>query len=101
MYLFGGIGPDKIYGDLWRYNLDNYYWEKIFESSDISPRYNFQYTTFYDDETDSFFLAIVGGIDETLIGLQDFYTINLTDDNFSIYEEPSLDENCIDRPLSG
>ena len=101
MYLFGGIGLGEIYGDLWRYNIALLYWEKIFEGSTITPRYNFQYTTIYSKETNSAFLAIVGGVDKAEIGLKDFYIINVTDGNYKIYQMPSLNESCMNKPLLG
>ena len=101
MYIFGGISLTEIFGDLWRFNLDLLYWEKIFDKSDILPRYNFQYTTIYIDETDSALLVIIGGMDKTDNGLQDFFIINITDIEYEIYEKPSLNESCIDRPLFG
>lgn len=58
-YIFGGIGPNGIYNDIWNYDIIYERWNQVFVSAPISHRSNFAYTTFTYLET--FYFAVLGG----------------------------------------
>ena len=71
-YIFGGIGPNGIYNDVWSYDIAYQFWTNIPPSEPILPRYSFAYTSFtYED---IFYFAVLGGKSfETGADLFDFY----------------------------
>ena len=58
-YIFGGIGPNGIYNDIWSYDLLYQRWTEIVVPQPISPRYSFAYTSFTYQDT--FYFAVLGG----------------------------------------
>ena len=101
VYLFGGIGSRDVFGDLWVYDIELDTWNIIYESSEISPRFDFAYTTVLDELNNSTLFAIAGGTDH-IQGLQDFYIINITSRNsIEILTMAPLNDECFDFPLTG
>lgn len=59
-YIFGGIGPSSLYNDIWSFDLIYNIWANIPNLTPISPRYNFAFTSFTDDDG-LFYFAVLGG----------------------------------------
>ena len=102
IFLFGGIGPKGILGDMWRYDLSNFVWDQIFETSIVSPRFNFAYNTVQNETNKITQISIIGGSDETDEGLQDFYIFEIQNGTLTeTHKMPSLDHGCVDLPIIG
>ena len=71
-YIFGGIGPNGVYNDMWCYNIQYQQWTEVQIPNPILPRSSFAYTSFtYQDK---FYFAVLGGkSSQTNIELFDFY----------------------------
>ena len=70
--IFGGIGPNGIYNDIWSYNIEYQYWTYIPVLEPILPRYGFAYTTF-TYQSKIYFAVLGGKTFETQDQLFDFY----------------------------
>lgn len=58
-YIYGGIGPNGIYNDIWSYDIVGEYWTQIASNQLVPPRYSFAYTSFTYKGV--FYFAVLGG----------------------------------------
>jgi Galactose oxidase, central domain len=59
-YIFGGIGSDGLYNDMWKYHIDDNRWTQILNVNPIKSRWFFAYTAFTLD--DNLYFAVLGGV---------------------------------------
>ena len=43
-FMYGGVHPAGVYGDLWQLNVRTYQWKRISEMLALGARYSFQNT---------------------------------------------------------
>lgn len=62
VYIYGGMGPKGVYGDLWMYFVNNDTFQQIIlTGSHVPNRYNMQFLYFtYNWEV---YIALLGGLD--------------------------------------
>ena len=71
-YIFGGIGAEAIFRDLWFYDIVYDQWTQIYVPNPIPRRYSFAHTTFTFGN--KFYFAVAGGKSESYYdNLLDFY----------------------------
>jgi hypothetical protein len=58
-YIFGGIGPNGVYKDLWSYDISNDVWAEVSNSGPVTRRYSFAYCSFQNSGKTYF--AVLGG----------------------------------------
>ena len=107
-YIYGGIGPNGIYNDLWSYDLLYEEWTQIVVPEPISPRYGFSYTSFTYEQV--FYFAVLGGntynstIEEEILtaksnGLFDFYLYVLF--RYDVAENAWIEKTSYESCMSG
>jgi hypothetical protein len=70
--VFGGIGKNGVYGDIWSYKIYTDAWTKLnFELPE--PLYDFAYTYGYNENTGKTIIYIVGGINNINVFVKNTY----------------------------
>ena len=71
-YIIGGIGPEGVYNDIWKYDTTYKFWTNVYNPTPIPPRYGYAYTSFTNNST--VYFAVLGGKGNFGEGrLDDFY----------------------------
>lgn len=65
VYVFGGLGPNGIYNDVWSYSIYEDTWEEVNQVKAIERRYDFAYALVNNS------LVVVGGMGVSQLALND------------------------------
>ncbi|OMJ66359.1 hypothetical protein SteCoe_36814 [Stentor coeruleus] len=95
--IFGGIGLDGVYGDIWAYNIDMDIWKK-FDFELPEPCYDFAYTSFIDPITNKTIIVISGGLNNMNTYVNKAYKCIIEDKYCELIK--SL-EDCFDYGIVG